>query len=72
VSAPYPFLVVRTRFHDGGIVSQHRTHEAAERAARRWRRIGKCTCGYCTVVAAEEYDSLPWSHKRGDAHEVTR
>lgn len=50
--------VVRTAFHGGGVVSRHRTREAAERAAARYRR-GDCTCGCAQVIPAEQYEALP-------------
>lgn len=54
----YTHYVVRTAFHNGGIVSRHRSAEAAERAAAKYAFTG-CTCGCASVVAAADYDTLP-------------
>ena len=51
MSSQYPFLVVRTQFHGGGIASRHRTREAAEKAADRYQ-------AQVAVVTAEEYEQL--------------
>ena len=53
----FPWLVVRTAFHGGGIVSRHRTREAAD-ARRDTYASGGCTCGCAVVVAASEYNAL--------------
>jgi hypothetical protein len=57
-TAKYDFYLVKTRFHGGGIISQHRTMEAAEAAATRWT-VKSCTCGCCGVVAICDYNNLP-------------
>lgn len=53
-----PFVVVRTAFHRGGLVSRHRTREAAEAARHRFA-ARDCTCGCAVVVTREEYEALP-------------
>lgn len=53
----FPFLVVRTQFHGGGVVSRHRFRETAERAARRYESAS-CSCGCAGVVTLEEYEQL--------------
>ena len=70
----FPYVVVRTAFHGGGVISRHRTREAAERAAARYRRLGAtrhytpsgklerveyCGCGCAVVMTAEEFARLP-------------
>lgn len=54
----YPWLVVRTAFHGGGIVSRHRYERTANAAALRYASK-HCECGCAGVVAAADYDSLP-------------
>ena len=39
------YLVVRTRFHGGGIVSSHHTATGAARAVYRFRNGVECQCG---------------------------
>jgi hypothetical protein len=67
----YPWLVVRTAFHDGGIVSRHRTRAAADAASRR---IGSrsCTCGCTCVIAAADYDALPVHYDAGSPYAAAR
>lgn len=55
-----PYLVVRTAFHGGGIVSRHRTLKRAGLAAAKYGR-GECKCGCCHIVAASEYEALPYA-----------
>jgi hypothetical protein len=55
-----PYLVVRTAFHRGGVISRHRTLRAAGLAAAKYGR-GECACGCCHIVAASEYDDLPYA-----------
>lgn len=43
------YVVVRTKFHGGGIVSKHKTIEGAVRAAKKYRG-SSCTCGCCNIV----------------------
>ena len=42
--------VYRTAFHEGGLVSRHRTEAGANRAAERIVRRAECCCG-CVGVA---------------------
>lgn len=44
------WLVVRTRFHGGGIISRHKTAYCAVMAAIKHRGQTDCTCGCCGVV----------------------
>lgn len=46
----YPYALYKTAFHGGGVVSQHKTLEAAVLAERRWRNGTPCVCG-CTAIA---------------------
>lgn len=61
------YMVVKTAFHSGGVVSTHKTRERAEEAARRWRGTG-CMCGCCGVVdrvedgEPEKYDPYEQAH----------
>lgn len=52
----FAWAVVRTRFHNGGVVSKHHTREQAERAAKRNRTMG-CVCGCCGVVVVADLDN---------------
>lgn len=47
------FAVVATAFHHGGVISFHRSLDAAKEAARRWRGT-VCQCGCCDVVPVTE------------------
>tara|TARA_R110002073_G_scaffold322027_3_gene498461 strand:- start:1815 stop:2363 length:549 start_codon:yes stop_codon:yes gene_type:complete len=57
-SAPDAFAVVRTSFHNGGIVSLWKTEKGAQWAI--WNDFGQseCTCGCGVVVPVEELDAL--------------
>jgi hypothetical protein len=57
-NATGPWVVVRTKFHGGGIVSRHRTATLALDAARR-HRITDCDCGCCVVMPATAAADLP-------------
>jgi hypothetical protein len=66
----YPWLLVRTSFHGGGIISQHRTEKAAKRAAgrdgrERDRLFGHCECGCAGVIRRDQYDRLPQATNGG-------
>lgn len=50
------YIVVRTQFHGGGKISEHRTLAGAEKARRRY--IGECTCGCARVVTRDEWARL--------------
>ena len=54
------WAVVRTAYHGGGIVSRHRSPEAAERAARR-QRVPDCVCKCAVVILAADVDALPYA-----------
>jgi hypothetical protein len=56
----HKYVLVRTKFHGGGLISSHRSLEAAERAQRQYRKTD-CTCGCARIVSREEYDALPSS-----------
>jgi len=51
--------VVRTAFHGGGVVSRHRSEEAALRSVRRYWGTCGCACGCVCVVPIEDLDQLP-------------
>lgn len=55
-----PYLLIRTAFHRGGIISRHRTLRTAGLAAAKYSR-GKCACGCCHIMAPSEYRSLPYA-----------
>ena len=48
----YRYEVYATAFHGGGLISRHRTREAAERAACKWASPD-CVCGCAGVVDLE-------------------
>lgn len=52
-----PWRLVRSRFHGGGEISQHRSPLAAARALAAYTAGTDCTCGCAGIVAAE--DQLP-------------
>ena len=54
----FRYAVVLAAFHGGGVVSWHRTREAAERRARR-KRMADCVCGCTHVVRVEDLAHLP-------------
>lgn len=53
----YRYLVLRTAFHGGGLVSRHRTRPAAEKAAAA-RASKECRCG-CVGVWDRKEQGLP-------------
>jgi len=53
----HKYILVRTQFHGGGLISTHRSQEAAERARRKYR-MSDCVCGCAVIVSREEYDNL--------------
>lgn len=57
----YAYLLVRTAYHRGGIVSRHRTLEAVVAAQRRRYRMTECVCGCAVVVESGDYDALPYA-----------
>lgn len=59
----YQYYVVLTQFHGGGIVSRHRTREAAERAARK-QRVSGCVCGCAGAISAGDYEMLEDAHNQ--------
>jgi hypothetical protein len=58
----YPYYLVRTAFHGGGVVSRHWSQAGAETARAKYLRHETCLCGCVVVVASEEYERLPYSH----------
>ncbi len=54
----YPWLLVRTALHGGGIVSRHTTVELAQQAQTK-HASESCTCGCAGVVAAGDFAGLP-------------
>ena len=52
-----PWLVVRTAYHGGGIVSRHRQILRALAVIKRYP-CGDCTCGCVGIVLAADYESL--------------
>jgi hypothetical protein len=46
----YTHALYRTSFHGGGLISHHRSLEAAERAQRRWSGDTDCVCGCAVIV----------------------
>ena len=58
------YHVYATAFHRGGLISRHRTSEAAERAARRWR-MTDCVCG-CAAVIDIVADGKPPAYRNSD------
>lgn len=69
---PYPYYLVRTAFHGGGVVSRHWTEANAERARKRWVGPTDCTCGCAVVVAAEDYATLPRVDQNPSAYAAAR
>jgi hypothetical protein len=61
----YRYLVIRTAFHHGGVVSEHRTLAGASRSMLRFAAIGECTCG-CAGVWDRAYGEPPTL--TGDEH----
>lgn len=67
-SPKYPYYVVRTAMHGGGIIRRSRTEAAAEAYAERYRR-GSCVCGCCAVIHIADlhhYDDEPMFAAPGD------
>ena len=56
--APDAFALVRTAFHNGGLISTHKTIEHA--AWAKWDHYGysSCACGRSVIVRASELDDL--------------
>lgn len=60
----YPYYLVRTANHGGGVVSRHWTCQGATLAMAKWRDRTKflhdkpCDCPCVTVVAAVDYQYL--------------
>lgn len=52
------YLLVRTAFHGGGIISKHRKLVCAIAAQRRYA-MTDCVCGCSIVIEAERYENLP-------------
>lgn len=65
------YLVVRTKFHRGGIVSRHSSLRAALTIARR-NRGGQCGCGCVGVIDADDYLSLPTVDRAFSACDLAR
>ncbi len=57
-NTPGPYLVVRSAFHGGGIVSRHRSLKAAARAVVE-ERNAECCCGCAGIVPASREDEIP-------------
>ena len=56
----YPWSLVRTAYHGGGLISQHRSAYNAVRA--QWRlqmRSTDCVCGCYVVVETKDLGDLP-------------
>jgi len=53
----HKYVLVRTQFHGGGVVSSHRSLAAAEIAQRKYRS-SDCTCGCACVVERDVYRNL--------------
>ena len=77
-SQSYPYFVVMTGYHHGGIASRHKTLSAAESAAAKIRgpQTGygnpTCVCGCAHVVRADEYDELPYADEPGTVYAPCR
>lgn len=67
----WPYLVVATQFHQGGLVSKHRTRASAEAHAKHWRGA-ECKCGCCAVIESKDWDDLPEAQYSTDPYELTR
>ncbi len=57
----YPHVAVVTAYHGGGILSRHKTIDAASRAVRRYAG-DECTCGCACVYPTSDLDTLRDSH----------
>ena len=53
-----PYLVVRSAFHGGGMISKHRSLRRAAEAVARYESPN-CACGCVVIVSATSYESLP-------------
>ena len=70
---PYPYYLVRTAFHGGGVVSRHWSREGAEAARRRYNGKGcTCVCGCCVVVGQSDYEGLPYVDQQPSPFEAAR
>ncbi len=65
------YYVVRTAFHGGGVVSQHRCLAAAYRSADKHSR-GECTCGCCDVIPASSFRDLSWAADTPDPYTLAQ
>lgn len=68
----FPFFLVRTSFHGGGVASRHITRATAERKADKLTRGTDCTCGCYVVVPAAEYAALPMAGADVSAYAAVR
>lgn len=50
----YPYALYKTAFHGGGVVSQHKTLEAAVLAEKRWLKGSQCVCGCVGIAGPKE------------------
>ncbi len=66
-----PYLVVRTAFHGGGLVSKHRTVARAAEAVAHCESQD-CTCGCARIVPAAEWDMLPYASESRDPYAAAR
>lgn len=57
------YLVLRTAFHGGGLISAHRLLARAEASARR-HQSGECSCG-CAIV--HDLQEQGWPLEMGEA-----
>ena len=67
-----PWCVFKTQFHNGGLVSRHRTEAAAERAARLRRGKTECACGCVCVVNVEAAGQPAPAHEGGSPYRAAR
>jgi len=68
----YPFVLVRTAYHGGGVVSRHKSKAGAERARAR-RLLGcDCRCGCYHVILASAYAGLPCAEQAGSPYNAAR
>jgi sugar (pentulose or hexulose) kinase len=68
----YPYYVVRTAFHGGGVVSRHWSQDAANKSARRFAGDGSCACGCAVALAAEDYTRLPYAETESNPYAAAR
>jgi len=65
------WLVVRTAYHSGGIVSHHREILQAIAALRRYP-TGDCICGCVGIVPAAKYLDLPVAEEAASIYVLAR